>query len=388
VGRAPCLDVVRRRLEAGGRLDEGALAELCTEAADAPPQRCEFLAEALALAAARPGFQPDQFCSDIERAQFCSRSMDRLLVSQPVADLAYGECLRAERAGGEDDAYCKRFRDMLSYAVRNDDLDTMRACYVIQAAAGSNASAGTTPSEVPRMRIITGGEDLSDLGFGTAADRPRTGNSGIVLRPEGLDDFGRGGAAPIPERPGTIIVEPRPVRAGAGHFLLEPAPPAAPPPAAAHGGSPALRALPGRVQVEGPASGEARLRAVAPAAVSVAAIAVPGRVAVSPLRPHEAARGNSSGLREGAPRPTLQRPRAAAEIVTRQSPLSPVAGRLSLHLPLQRQAPTAARAGTGLAQQGSTRAARTGKLGERKLKAARRRDGQGEYNGFLSKFVQ
>eukprot|EP00971_Amphidinium_carterae_P156526 3102967-Amphidinium_carterae.1 len=40
----------------------------------------------------------------MDAVQFCSDTMDALLTSQPVEDLAYGQCLRAHK---KDDTYCR-----------------------------------------------------------------------------------------------------------------------------------------------------------------------------------------------------------------------------------------------------------------------------------------
>lgn len=215
-GATQCLAVVRKVMPAG-RYSEESIAKICVETARS--SKCDFFAEALALASAHTDFDASRFCAIMGEAHFCSENMDRLLASQPVADLAYGECSRAGQ--GKDEAYCKRFRSMLSYAVKNDDLDTMRACYMIQAYSGFDGANATQEPELageppasPKMRIITNnGSELSELGYGNATSRRQSnvGRPGIVMQPRVFDYFGTGHGNPLPNKTqGTIIVAPIP----------------------------------------------------------------------------------------------------------------------------------------------------------------------------------
>jgi hypothetical protein len=57
--------------------------------------------------------------------------MDSLYQSTATKDLLYGECMRAPEA--KSNGYCNKFKSLLSRSVRESDLDTMRACYMMQA---------------------------------------------------------------------------------------------------------------------------------------------------------------------------------------------------------------------------------------------------------------
>merc|ERR1719419_435606 len=92
---------------------------------------------------------------------------------------------------------------MLSYAVQNDDLDTMRACYMIEAFSGVvdlvNASSQqqeleSSVADVHRQVPIiqNSGGTLSNVGYGNATRRSDIGNTGIVLKPKVFDYFGQG----------------------------------------------------------------------------------------------------------------------------------------------------------------------------------------------------
>jgi len=59
--------------------------------------------------------------------------MDNLLLSQSVSDLAHGACRRAKGKEGDKTHYCDKFQFMLLFAVKSHDLDTMRACYMMEA---------------------------------------------------------------------------------------------------------------------------------------------------------------------------------------------------------------------------------------------------------------
>lgn len=104
--------------------------------------RCDFFAEALSLASSHSDFDGHNFCEAIVSAQFCAQTMDRLLTTQAMADLARGDCLRASNTRGP--AYCERFQKMLAYSVQNDDLDTMRACYMMEAYSELGTTSNVT----------------------------------------------------------------------------------------------------------------------------------------------------------------------------------------------------------------------------------------------------
>lgn len=95
-------------------------------------EKCGFFAQALALAIGHPNFDLKHFCSGIVSAHFCSETMDNLLLSQSVSDLAHGACRRSEGKEGDKTRYCDKFQFMLLHAVLSHELDTMRTCYMME----------------------------------------------------------------------------------------------------------------------------------------------------------------------------------------------------------------------------------------------------------------
>mmetsp|Transcript_73100 Transcript_73100/g.169492 ORF Transcript_73100/g.169492 Transcript_73100/m.169492 type:complete len:338 (+) Transcript_73100:1-1014(+) len=172
-----CLGVVSL-VEASGNSTEDSISGICAAGTGSP--ECGFFAEVLALAIAHDDFAPHDFCLNVQSARVCAENMDDLFLSQPVADLAYGECMRSKQA----DAYCKRFRWMLADAVENGDLDTMRACYMLQAYSGSVGGQSMSPEGAPAWRgpaalvlarrgtNSTVGTELASLVASVAAGKP------------------------------------------------------------------------------------------------------------------------------------------------------------------------------------------------------------------------
>jgi hypothetical protein len=94
-----CLAVVKRTVDSG-KYTEESIAQTCSE--ESGLQKCDFFAKALSLASGRSDFDQKQFCADITEAHFCSETLDHLLASDAVADLAYGKCMRADKG----EKYC------------------------------------------------------------------------------------------------------------------------------------------------------------------------------------------------------------------------------------------------------------------------------------------
>lgn len=212
-----CKTVVKKVIETKSYTEE-AILPICKETASSP--KCDFFSEALSLASSHPDFSQVVFCKDIMEAHFCSQTMDVILSSPGVGDLMLGECMRRSkeekgeegedrkiepRPGSEGFQRCLRLQKILSYAVYNDDLDTMRTCYMIQAYGdlegpkeeGKNESVVPNPDE----RIIrSSGKKTDDLGEGDAVNRSAVpekvppGQAGIVLQPVPLDSLGKGKA--------------------------------------------------------------------------------------------------------------------------------------------------------------------------------------------------
>lgn len=199
---------------------EDAILPICKETVTSP--KCDFFSEALSLASSHPDFSPLVFCKDISEAHFCSQTMDVVLSSPAVADLMLGECMRRAKDGEDQKAKpqsdgmarCLRLQKILSYAIHNDDLDTMRTCYMIQAYGDLEGPKDSKKEEetnetsvpAPSERIITSsGKKIDDLGEGNATEReavpPKVppGQAGIVLQPTPLDRLGKGKAAELKE---------------------------------------------------------------------------------------------------------------------------------------------------------------------------------------------
>jgi len=225
--KTQCLDAIKA-VQESKKYSEDNIASQCADKMEFA--RCDFFAETLSLASKHTDFEPPHFCRDMEAAHFCSTTMDKLLTSIPVADLAYGECTRAKPP--REAEYCKKFRSMLGTAVQNEDLDTMRACYMIEAYANDtgadppaapNASAskelGKDSSKMQRI-ITSNGTELSNLGAGDAA-KPLSSKE-IVLKPKVFKGFGNGtgdgSSAVKPPKPSPIIVPPRPVNPDDARF--------------------------------------------------------------------------------------------------------------------------------------------------------------------------
>lgn len=223
--KSQCLDAIKA-VQESKKYTEDSIASHCADKMEFA--RCDFFAETLSLASKHSDFEPPHFCRDMEAAHFCSTTMDKLLTSIPVADLAYGECTRSKPP--REAAYCKQFRTMLATAVQNEDLDTMRACYMIEAYANDtsadttnapNASKelGNDPSKMQRI-ITNNGTELSNLGSGDAAQH--VSSKEIVLKPKVFSGFGNGtgegSKSVVPPTPSPIIVAPIPVNTDEARF--------------------------------------------------------------------------------------------------------------------------------------------------------------------------
>lgn len=125
---AQCTSAVKKVQETG-KYTEEAILPICSSVVRS--SKCDFFSEALSLATSHTDFSSKVFCKNIGEAHFCSQTMDRLLSSPIMADLAFGACMRDKSSRGEQ--YCQRFSKMHAYAVQHDDLDTMRACYMMEA---------------------------------------------------------------------------------------------------------------------------------------------------------------------------------------------------------------------------------------------------------------
>lgn len=129
-----------KKVQDAGKYTEEAILPICS--AEVKSSKCDFFAEALSLATTHTDFTTKVFCKDISEARACSQIMESLFSSQTEGDLLYGECMRSH--GAEGDKYCSKFHTLLAMSVQNQDLDTMRACYMMQAYDNDDSSKTTT----------------------------------------------------------------------------------------------------------------------------------------------------------------------------------------------------------------------------------------------------
>lgn len=123
-----CSETVKK-VQASGKYTEDAILPICSS--EVKSSKCDFFAEALSLASTHADFAAKVFCKDIAEAHQCSQMMDSLYESVTTRDLLFGECMRSQE--GKSEQYCMKFKSLLGRAVHESDLDTMRACYMMQA---------------------------------------------------------------------------------------------------------------------------------------------------------------------------------------------------------------------------------------------------------------
>merc|ERR1719409_1862482 len=116
---------------------------------------------------------------------------------------------------------------MLAYAVKNEDIDTMRMCYMIQAYSNvENTTKKLEPTEdAPKARIISSSgtelEDANGTFKRTGSDPARTDKFGhIVVKPIPLDPAGKGS--------GTMVYPTKSTTAAAPNTTAAPSTSAAP----------------------------------------------------------------------------------------------------------------------------------------------------------------
>jgi len=206
-----CLALVSRARD-GRHYTVDAILPICED--ELKHSQCEFIAQSLSLAMSHPGFNGTDFCAQMDAAAFCSDTMDALLTSQPVEDLAYGQCLRAHK---KDDTYCRRFQTMFREAVESKDLNTLRACFKIEVEHNPTKSVSAEAQQPVARIIASGSQDLTGMGKGIAESAPPSAARNETVEP-----------AP-PERPAeeagrnqsTSVAEPT---AGKENIIVEPIP--------------------------------------------------------------------------------------------------------------------------------------------------------------------
>jgi len=236
-----CLKVVEK-VKKSGTYTEESIVPLCSE--EVKSGGCAFFAEALSLASSHSDFKAATFCHNMGRAQFCSDIMDNLLESRAVSDMAFGECERAKPQKSLE--YCRKIQQMLALSVKQEDLDTMRACYMMEAYTTKAKASDSSP----KNRIINSSStELDNIGKGTSAEPPQKIVSaesatldaagkgkpapphpkaeGIIAEPIPLDDFGKGKGNTTHSTPHSIVVQPVPLTSvgeGTGNISLPPKP--------------------------------------------------------------------------------------------------------------------------------------------------------------------
>merc|ERR1719313_750485 len=136
-----CSETVKK-VQVSGKFTEDAILPICSS--EVKSSKCDFFAEALSLASTHTDFTAKVFCKDIAEAHTCSQMMDSLYESVSTKDLLFGECMRSQ--DGKSEQYCMKFKSLLARAVHESDLDTMRACYMMQAYDEKEGPIDSKPS--------------------------------------------------------------------------------------------------------------------------------------------------------------------------------------------------------------------------------------------------
>jgi hypothetical protein len=141
-----------KKVQASGKFTEDAILPICSS--EVKSAKCDFFAEALSLASTHTDFTSKVFCKDMADAHACSQMMDNLYQSTTTKDLLYGECMRAAEV--KSAAYCEKFKSLLARSVHESDLDTMRACYMVQAYDQKDGEMASPAKTEAKKRIESG----------------------------------------------------------------------------------------------------------------------------------------------------------------------------------------------------------------------------------------
>jgi hypothetical protein len=155
--------------------------------------QCEFFSEAWGLAITHPGYSSETFCGAVGGAFACSEMMDDVLTSGAVSDLAFAACVRKQ--GEAKVGYCLKFQNAISEADKSTDLDTLRACYLMEEEAKTVAG--------PIISKLNATSNVS-LGNGSAATPAPLLSGEAAARPFGV----RNSSGTVPAEPPRITVEP------------------------------------------------------------------------------------------------------------------------------------------------------------------------------------
>jgi hypothetical protein len=186
---APCRDVARNPATPAKAIEEACKQEMALSGG-----QCEFFSEAWGLAITHPGYSSETFCGAVGGAFACSEMMDDVLTSGAVADLAFAACVKKQ--GAEKVGYCLKFQTAISEADKSTDLDTLRACYLME------EEAKTVAGPIVSKLNVTGNETY--LGNGSAATPAPLLSGSQAARPFGV----RTTNSTVPAAPPRITVEP------------------------------------------------------------------------------------------------------------------------------------------------------------------------------------
>jgi hypothetical protein len=185
-----CRDVARNPATPAKALEEACKQEMALSGG-----QCEFFSEAWGLAITHPGYSSEKFCGAVAGAFECSEMMDDVLTSGAVADLAFAACVKKQ--GEAKVGYCLKFQSAISEADKSTDLDTLRACYLMEEEAKTTAG--------PIISKLNATANVSiPIGNGSAATPAPLLSGEEAARPFGVPN----GTGTVPAAPPRITVEP------------------------------------------------------------------------------------------------------------------------------------------------------------------------------------
>lgn len=187
---SPCRDVARNPATPAKAIEEACKQEMALSGG-----QCEFFSEAWGLAVTHPGYSSETFCGAVGGAFACSEMMDDVLTSGAVADLAFAACVKKQ--GEAKVGYCLKFQSAISEADKSTDLDTLRACYLMEEEA--KTVAGPIITKLNATSNVT-----TPLGNGSAATPEPLLSGSQAARPFGVPT----GNGSVPAKPPRITVEP------------------------------------------------------------------------------------------------------------------------------------------------------------------------------------
>jgi hypothetical protein len=190
---SPCRNVARNPATPAKAIEEACKQEMALSGG-----QCEFFSEAWGLAVTHPGYSSETFCGAVAGAFACSEMMDDVLTSGAVADLAFAACVKKQ--GEAKVGYCLKFQSAISEADKSTDLDTLRACYLMEEEAKTVAG--------PIITKLNGTSNVTTPVGNGSATPPAT--PGPLLRDTmAATPFGTAnGTGNIPKEPPRITVKP------------------------------------------------------------------------------------------------------------------------------------------------------------------------------------